>query len=71
MPRSKEWKEKTVTISREKFGDIVAIRIVEISQLAKIVGDESLSDFVEELLARFAAAVATDVFDTEDNLEVE
>ena len=71
MPKDKEWEEKTVIINRGKFGDIVAMRIVEISRLAKIAGDENLADFVEELLARFAAAVATDVFDKDDELEVE
>ena len=71
---SKEWREGTVTISREELGAIISNNIKDVLKAAAATGDRDLFNLIKELLLTYSAAVATDVFKPlgdEDSLEIE
>ena len=72
---SKEWREGTVTISREELGQIISNNIQDVLKATAATGDRDLFNLIKELLLAYSAAVATDVFkpieDEESGLEIE
>lgn len=63
MKFDKEWTEETTTISRNELGNIVAEEIMAVNEAMKAADfDPHLQELFHELLLRFSASIAAEIF---------
>lgn len=66
---SKEWQETEVTINRREFADIVTREVAHVMYAANILGDEKLSELIQELLLEFSAGIGSEMFPENEPIE--
>ena len=69
---SEEWQTKEVVINRREYADIVTREIACVLGAAKMAGvKESTYDLIRELFLSFVASVGAEIFQEEDEVEID